>query len=69
MGPVPSKPVTLVVPEHNMEQSFSVEHAERLLRMKNNGGWQLPEKSKYTFDSKNGIRIKSTKKEPEVTGQ
>ena len=63
------KPVTLEVPEHNMTESFSVEHAERILRMKNNGGWQLPEKSKYTFDSKNGIRIRTTKKEPEDTSK
>lgn len=61
--------VTLVVPQHNMTKSFEVSHAERLLMMNNNGGWALPENSKYTFDSKNGIRIKSTKRESEVASQ
>ena len=44
--------VTLVVPEHNMSQDFEFSHAERLLGMRNNGGWQLPKDSKYEF--KNG---------------
>lgn len=69
MEPKTSTRVTLEVTEHKMSQSFEITHAERLLKMKNNGGWKLPEDSKYTFDLKNGIRIKSTKKEPESTNQ
>lgn len=61
--------VTLEVPQHNLTESFEVSHAERLLMMNNNGGWALPENSKYTFDSKNGIRIRPTKKESEVTSK
>lgn len=38
-------------------RSFSVEHAERLLRMKNGGGWSLPEGSKFEFVD-NGIDIR-----------
>lgn len=53
--------VTLVVPKHNMEREFSVEHAERLLDMGSelNGGWELPENSKYYYDEENGLRLKT----------
>ena len=30
-------------------RTFDVEHAERLLAMPDNGGWKLPENSKYQF--------------------
>lgn len=53
--------VTLVVPKHNMQREFSVEHAERLLDMGShvNGGWVLPENSNYYYDEENGLRLKS----------
>ena len=53
--------VTLVVPKHNMEREFGVEHAERLLNMGSelNGGWELPENSKYYYDEENGLRLKT----------
>ncbi len=41
---------------------FEVSHAERLLKMPNNGGWQLPENSKFEFDKENGRRDKRNKK-------
>jgi len=69
MEPIKKGTVTLEVAGKNITQSFSISHAERLLGMRNNGGWQLPEKSKYTFDSQNGIRTKSTKREAEGSGQ
>ena len=53
--------VVLVVPEHNMTQVFGVDHAERLLRMPNNGGWQLPEDSEFEFDMSDGIKRKQHK--------
>ena len=55
--------VKLVVPKYSMEQEFGVEHAERLLDMGAhlNGGWELPEDSKYTYDEENGLRVKSDK--------
>lgn len=31
-------------------REFEISHAARLLAMSNNGGWRLPEKSKYTFN-------------------
>lgn len=53
--------VTLVVPKHNMEREFGVEHAERLLDMGSelNGGWELPKNSKYYYDEENGLRLKT----------
>lgn len=53
--------VTLVVPKHNMQREFSVAHAERLLDMGAylNGGWELPENSKYYYDEENGLRLKT----------
>lgn len=44
-------------------QEFEINHAERLLRMPNNGGWVLPANSQYTFNVKNGIGFKHDKKE------
>lgn len=45
----------------NITQEFEISHAERLLRMRNNGGWRLPEKSTFEFVD-NGIRRKGNKK-------
>lgn len=39
--------VTLVAGEQTADLEFS--HAERLLRMPRNGGWHLPENSKFEF--------------------
>ena len=43
-------------------REFEVTHAERLLMMQNNGGWQLPENSKFEFSKENGLRYKKNKK-------
>lgn len=45
--------VTLATDKGSRE--FEINHAERLLRMKNNGGWKLPEDSQYKFHFNNGI--------------
>ena len=60
-----SPTVTLIVPKHNMSQEFSIPHAERLLDMGEelNGGWELPEDSKYEYDEEYGLRLKSNKGE------
>ena len=55
--------VVLVCNEHNIEREFNLAHAERILRMENNGGWQLPEDSEFTYTKENGINIKSDKGE------
>lgn len=51
--------LTLVVPDHNIERDFTFAHAEALLALRNNGGWQLPEGSKYEF--KDGVISKRSK--------
>lgn len=53
--------VALHLPENNHTEEFEIAHAERILRLKNNGGWQLPENSKYQFDEENGITKRDTK--------
>lgn len=42
-------------------QTFEISHAERLLRMTNNGGWEIPEGSIYKFNAKNGTIFRSDK--------
>ena len=62
MRPKKQKTVKLVVPSHNIEQEFSILHAERLLDMgTKNGGWQLPSDSEYQYDYENGLRPKANK--------
>lgn len=56
------KTVVLVTPD-GQEQAFEIQHAERLLGMgpNLNGGWAVSKNSKYYYDEKNGIRLKSNK--------
>lgn len=42
-------------------QEFEVNHAERILRMPNNGGWKLPEDSNFQLDKVNGLTTKRNK--------
>lgn len=53
--------IVLECPAWDMTQELEISHAERLLRMKNNGGWQIPTNSPYEFVD-NGIRSKQDKK-------
>jgi hypothetical protein len=46
----------------NITEEYEITHAERLLRMPNNGGWRLPDNSDYKFDKDNGIGYKRNKK-------
>lgn len=48
--------VTLVTGER--AQMFEVEHAERILRMNPNGGWQLPANSPFEFTTQTGLARK-----------
>lgn len=52
--------VTLVA--NGVAREFEFSHAENLLRMPRNGGWELPDKSQYEFKD-NGLRIRGNKKE------
>ena len=59
-----STTVKLVVPEQGKTQEFEITLAECLLRMPNNGGWQLPKDSEFIFDYKNGLGRKLNKQNP-----
>lgn len=50
-------------------EEFEVNHAERILRMPDNGGWQLPEDSNFIMDEQNGLTIKRDQKQTEKSGQ
>lgn len=54
--------IALCCPAHGMRVELEASHAERLLRMRNNGGWQLPEDSRFEFDKEHGLRYKRHKK-------
>jgi hypothetical protein len=43
-------------------EDFEINHAERILRMPANGGWHLPDDSKYEMHETNGLILKRTKK-------
>lgn len=51
--------VTLVAGEQ--VQDFEFTHAERILRMPSNGGWHLPDDSKYEFVD-NALHRRTNKK-------
>lgn len=44
-----AKTTTVTLVANGVTQEFEFSHAERLLRMPHNGGWHLPENSKYEF--------------------
>ncbi len=52
--------VTLVA--NGVTREFEYSHAERLLQMPNNGGWHLPENSKFEFVDY-ALRRRADKKE------
>lgn len=43
------------------KQEFEINHAERILRMPNNGGWQLAKGSAYQFTKADGITSRKNK--------
>lgn len=61
--------IVLVVPRYNMRRSFGKAHAERLLDLglERNGGWMLPEDSRYEYIKGYGIRRKPNKADTEAT--
>ena len=52
--------VELVADSLNDKRAFSVEHAERLLAMRDSG-WRLPNDSAFEYSKENGIVRKSNK--------
>ena len=57
-----AKTTTVTLEAGVIVQDFEITHAERLLRMKNNGGWHLPENSKWEFKD-NGLQRRGNKRE------
>lgn len=44
-----AKTTTVTLVANDVTREFEFSHAERLLRMPNNGGWHLPENSNFEF--------------------
>ena len=57
-----AKTTIVTLTANGVTQAFEISHAERLLRMPNNGGWHLPEDSKFEFVN-NGLQRRQDKKE------
>ena len=54
---------TMVVLESVIgKREFDIEHANRLLAMKPNGGWHLPSDSEYIYTEGNGIEHQGNKR-------
>ena len=56
-----AKTTTVTLVANGVTREFEFSHAERLLRMQNNGGWKLPETSKFEFVDY-GLRRRQDKK-------
>lgn len=52
--------IELIVEDYR--RSFPVEQADELLRIRNNGGWKLPEDSEWAWTSEKGFEKKEGKK-------
>ena len=61
--------VTLRCDSLNIEKEFGITHADKLLRMQNNGGWYLPANSSFKFDKENGFINRSNKKRDNGTSE
>lgn len=59
----PKQTMVTLMTSKGAKQEFDIKHAERLLDMGEylNGGWKLPEDSKYKYDEENGLRVKTDK--------
>lgn len=53
--------VNLVALSAGIQRSFSIDHAERLLRMPNSG-WELPKDSDYEYDRVTGLHKKKVQR-------
>lgn len=56
-----AKTTTVTLVANGVTREFEFSHAERLLRMPRNGGWHLPEKSKFELVDY-GLRRRKDKK-------
>lgn len=44
-----AKTTTVTLVANGVTREFEISHAERLLNMPDNGGWHLPDNSKFEF--------------------
>ena len=52
------------------EREFDYEQANRLLAMRPNGGWRLPDDSEYQFSVENGLeRRRNTEENPRTASK
>ena len=51
--------IELIVEDYR--RSFPVEQSDELLRIRNNGGWHLPEDSEWTWTPEKGFEKKAPK--------
>ena len=51
------------------ERDFDFEQANRLLAMKPNGGWHLPEDSDFRFSLENGLEHRGNTEQNSRTGK
>ena len=51
--------IELIVEDYR--RSFPIEQADELLRIRNNGGWKLPEDSEWTWSAEKGFEKKAPK--------
>jgi hypothetical protein len=58
-----AKTTTVTLVANGVTREFEISHAERLLRMPRNGGWELPKNSKYEFVDYGLRRRGNTKKD------
>lgn len=49
-------------------QSFPMEQADGILRMRFNGGWHLPADSEWTWSAEKGFEKKDRKSQPKSAG-
>lgn len=56
-----AKTTTVTLVANGVTREFEFSHAERLLRMPKNGGWELPKDSKYEFVN-NALQCRGNKK-------
>lgn len=51
----------VVLEAGEVRREFEITHAERLLRMPNNGGWHFPQDSDFEMTEQNGVELRRNK--------
>jgi hypothetical protein len=52
----------VILEANGVKESFEISHAERILRMPDNGGWQLPENSPFKL-TEDGITVRANSRD------